>query len=444
MTAVTTGRVPSEPLAPLAPLPPRLPLRGRGPETDRALGALRSGAARGGALVAVEGVPGSGKTRFLDELVAGARRLGYADCLRPPFCDPPVPAADSGEPVLVVLDDAHFLGDEACDALLARHRRHRAGGPVVWLVARHGGAGAGRLDAVLAGSVGRTERITLGPLGGPASLQVAADILGAPPSAPLARVVRSAGGHPELLVELVRGLWEERLVRVDADEARLVEERIPQRLRDLLHGRLRDYPDEGRQLLRVAAVLGRECAVDDLLPVLRAAPSALLLTLDRATAAGLLTVGDTRVRFPNELLWQLVVDSVPAGLRHALRRQVAAARPADGPGGGRGEGPAAPPVPGPGTDRAAPAGPPDLNGQEHRIIRMIAEGLTNKQIARRLGISPHTVNYHLKKLFRKAGVNSRIALLRETGWHDRPDGSPQPGPVAGPGPEPFEGRGEGQ
>ncbi|MEW5660381.1 hypothetical protein ABGT92_34475, partial [Streptomyces cinereoruber] len=71
--------------------------------------------------------------------------------------------------------------------------------------------------------------------------------------------------------------------------------------------------------------------VDDLLPVLRVPPSALLLLLDRAASTGMLAVGDTRVRFPNELLRQVVADSVPAPLRHALRRQAAAARSADGP-----------------------------------------------------------------------------------------------------------------
>ncbi|MGK5497762.1 response regulator transcription factor [Streptomyces sp. URMC 125] len=42
----------------------------------------------------------------------------------------------------------------------------------------------------------------------------------------------------------------------------------------------------------------------------------------------------------------------------------------------------------------------------------MGEGLTNRQIARRLGVSPHTVNYHLRKLFHSYGVRSRIDLLR--------------------------------
>ncbi|MGA5496250.1 LuxR C-terminal-related transcriptional regulator [Streptomyces cinereoruber] len=427
----TTGAPGQTPTGPFAPPSPGLPLRGREHETARALRALRFVAGGGSALVAVEGPSGSGKTRFLDECVALARRLGYPICHRSPLLaatDAPA-TGTAGGPALVVLDDVHLLGEEVGDALLARCRP-RYGGSVAWLVARRTGAGPGRLDALLAGSAGHTERITLDALRAPASLQVAADILGAPASAPLARVLDGAGGHPGLLVELVRGMREEHLVRVEGHQALLVEERIPQRVRELLHGMLRDQPGEYRQLLRVAAVLGRETTVDDLLPVLRVPPSALLLLLDRAASTGMLAVGDTRVRFPNELLRQVVADSVPAPLRHALRRQAAAARSADGP--------AAPPT-GP-----RPTEPPDLNGQEHLIVRMIAEGLTNKQIARRLDISPHTVNYHLKKLFRKAGVNSRIALLRETGWHERPGGSAEGGPLVRPGQGPFEGGGHGQ
>ncbi|MEV7108326.1 response regulator transcription factor [Streptomyces atroolivaceus] len=41
----------------------------------------------------------------------------------------------------------------------------------------------------------------------------------------------------------------------------------------------------------------------------------------------------------------------------------------------------------------------------------MAEGLTNQEMAGRLQLSPHTVNYHLRKLFRTFGVGSRIDLL---------------------------------
>jgi len=40
----------------------------------------------------------------------------------------------------------------------------------------------------------------------------------------------------------------------------------------------------------------------------------------------------------------------------------------------------------------------------------VAEGLTNGAVARRLYISPHTVNTHLRQVFAKLGIPDRVAL----------------------------------
>ena len=52
-----------------------------------------------------------------------------------------------------------------------------------------------------------------------------------------------------------------------------------------------------------------------------------------------------------------------------------------------------------------------LTSRECQVLELVAKGLTNKEIARRLTISPKTVDAHLQKIYRKMQVSNRAEAV---------------------------------
>jgi DNA-binding NarL/FixJ family response regulator len=61
----------------------------------------------------------------------------------------------------------------------------------------------------------------------------------------------------------------------------------------------------------------------------------------------------------------------------------------------------------------------ELSDMEQRIAYLVSVGLTNRQIAKQVHLSAHTVNYHLRKIYKKLGINTRVELAHGAAMYSR-------------------------
>jgi DNA-binding CsgD family transcriptional regulator len=53
-----------------------------------------------------------------------------------------------------------------------------------------------------------------------------------------------------------------------------------------------------------------------------------------------------------------------------------------------------------------------VTNTERHVALLVAEGLTNAQVGQRMFLSRHTIDFHLRQIFRKLNVHSRVAMTR--------------------------------
>ena len=67
-----------------------------------------------------------------------------------------------------------------------------------------------------------------------------------------------------------------------------------------------------------------------------------------------------------------------------------------------------------------PSARDELTPQELQVSLVVAEGVTNREAAARLFVSPKTIEVHLSRAFRKLGVHTRTELARQLSFAQRP------------------------
>jgi DNA-binding CsgD family transcriptional regulator len=300
-------------------------------------------------------------------------------------------AADA--PVLVTVDDLQWADPVTLAALVALADQ-LAGQRILWLVAVRAGTVpplvATALDRLARGTATRLE---VGPLDRSAVTEVIADVLHACPEPGLAAALAGTETQPLHLVELLRGLREEGMIAVTRGTARLAGPGgLPYRVRDLIAGRLHRLSADARLTVQLGAALGHTFTGTELATMAGRAPAALVPVVEEAVTAGLLVPHGEHLGFRHDTVRAAVEASITAASFAALRHQAATVRP------------------GPVLRTAALL--TDLTESELRVARLAAAGSTNREIAGRLHVSPHTVNTHLRHIFDKVGVRSRVGLAR--------------------------------
>jgi DNA-binding NarL/FixJ family response regulator len=70
------------------------------------------------------------------------------------------------------------------------------------------------------------------------------------------------------------------------------------------------------------------------------------------------------------------------------------------------------------TAAPSPAYPAGLSTREVEVLRLVAQGLTNAQVAEQLFLGARTVETHLRSIYNKLGVSTRAAATHFAVSHD--------------------------
>ena len=223
--------------------------------------------------------------------------------------------------IMIAIDDIQWADAATLNAITILPRRlasHR----ILWLfVVRSGELASPAQLAVARIRAEDADILTVNPLADDAVLDVARDVLGGDPDERLRSVINRVAGQPLWLVELLRGLRDERLVTVEDDVARLAGDAIPRRLLESVSDQLARLSAQARRGLQMAAVLGRSFSLDELASLMDLPASNLVEPVREALAAGLLVGHGHRLGFRHDLIREATEADLPEAVKRSLQRR---------------------------------------------------------------------------------------------------------------------------
>ena len=226
-------------------------------------------------------------------------------------------------PLVIFLDDVQWV-DSGTVAALRTLPSSLASLPIGWVLAMRADQGSGQLRSTVEYLVDEgAERLLLEPLSHAAVAQIASDVMQADPDETLLQIAGGAGGNPFLLVELLEGLREEKLVRVDSGQATLIDYRLPDRVSTSMRERLARMPQAPRQVATVAGSLGRTFSISELAEMLALPAASLLGSVEQLIDAGIVQERGDQLSFRHDLVREAVRGASAPSTRRALDRQAA-------------------------------------------------------------------------------------------------------------------------
>lgn len=338
-----------------------IPLLGRGREVEELVGHVGSAARGQLRLALVQGEPGIGKSRLLEEsrlrligegfsVRAGQGEelgllrpmgpiLGALGVEAPPPGAGEVPeawryrvlqlaideteAASRDGPVLLVVDDLQWADRASLVFLRALASRVR-GRPIGVLAAfRPVPRDPDFNDSIAALVEAGGLRVALGPLDEPAVRALVEVILDTAADKRLLDWTRAAGGNPLFVSELVRSAEAAGRLAVVEDRAVLSSDPLPRALSVLLDRRIAALTPETADVVKVAAVLGDGFAPRVLAAVMGRSTAAVFPALDEAIQVEVLFSRGSGLAFRHDLVREAVYRRIPAALRGSLHLEAA-------------------------------------------------------------------------------------------------------------------------